>query len=157
MKRTLLLPCALALFALAACGDDEPVAAAKIDPVADAPTAAVPADSPAVAVTQEEPEAAARRAQVISTFPKRNMPVTIASDEIGVQPAKNIQDAFNTANIAMDRYCEQSGMERTTFYIKDTNEAPDRWTVTFFGAPSGEAMYVTMYVYPDGRYEVVRN
>lgn len=157
MTRRLLLPCALAVLALAACGEDEPAPAAKVDPVADAPAASAPESGAQAAAAEAAPAAAARRAQAISTFPARNMPVTMAHDEIGVQPAKNIQDAFNTANIAMDRFCEQTGMNRAEFYIKDTTQAADKWTVTFFGAPEGEAMYVTMYVFPDGRYEIIRN
>ena len=72
------------------------------------------------------------------------------------RPRRCSQDAYNTANKAMDLYCEQEGLERTTFYIKATDQLPDRWRVTFFGAPGGVAMYVYVDVMPDGRYEFQR-
>jgi hypothetical protein len=136
----LLLPMLLAALALAACGNDEPAAPAP--EATPAPEAVAPEATPA-------PQAAA---------PAEPAPkvVTMNMDEIGVQPAKNIQDAFNSANLAMDRYCEQEGLERKTFYIKGTDGLQDRWRVTFFGAPGNVAMYVYVDVYPDGRFEIVR-
>jgi hypothetical protein len=142
MKNAILVPMLLATLALAACGDDEKPAApvAEAEAVADAPA---PAPSAATLPLREPPPPTPKLA-------------TINHEQIGVQPAKNIQDAFNTANVAMDRYCEQEGLERTTFYVKGTDQLPDRWRVTFFGAPGGQAMYVYVDVFPDGRYEFQR-
>lgn len=154
MTPKLLLPIALAVLALAACGEDEPAPAAET--VVEAPADSPPPDAAPPVDAAPESEAAALHAEETKNFPKPGTTVTMAHDEIGVKPAKNIQEAYNTANVAFDRYCEQTGMDRASFYIKDATEAPDRWTVTFFGAPSGVAMYVTMYVFPDGRYEIVR-
>lgn len=141
MKNAILVPMLLATLALAACGDEEKPAA----PVAEEPAVAdepAPREQVAAPVTEAPPPT-----------PKL---ATINNEQIGVTPAKNIQDAFNTANVAMDRYCEQEGLERTTFYVKGTDQLPDRWRVTFFGAPGGQAMYVYVDVFPDGRYEFQR-
>lgn len=134
-----LLPILLAALALSACGGDEP-APAPDEATTEAPVAA---ETPAPVATPEPP-------------PPPPKTATLNNEQIGVQPAKNIQDAFNTANKAMDLYCEQEGLERTTFYVKGTDQLPDRWRVTFFGAPGGVAMYVYVDVFPDGRFEFQR-
>ena len=139
----LLLPMLLAGLGLAACGGDEPAApAAEATTEAAAPVAEATPAAPPVATPEPPPPP-----------PKT---AVLNNEQIGVEPAKNIQDAFNTANKAMDLYCEQEGLERTTFYIKATDQLPDRWRVTFFGAPGGVAMYVYVDVFPDGRYEFQR-
>ena len=134
----LLLPTLLAALALAACGNDKPAAPAP-EPT---PTPAAPEPTP---TPEADPEA-----QPIPQV------TTLNNEQIGVQPAKNIQDAFNTANKAMDYYCQQEGMDRATFYIKETNQLPDKWRVTFFGNPGNVPMYIYVNVFPDGRYEFER-
>ena len=142
MKNAILVPMLLATLALAACGDEEKPAAPveEEEVVAEAPA---PKETPRVPVNGDTP----------SPPPKL---ATINNEQIGTEPPTNIQEAFNTANVAMDRYCEQEGLERTTFYVKGTDQLPDRWRVTFFGAPGGQAMYVYVDVFPDGRYEFQR-
>lgn len=136
----LLLPTMLAALALAACGNDEPAAPAP-EPT---PTPVAPEPTP-TPTPESDPEA-----QPIPQV------TTLNNEQIGVQPAKNIQDAFNTANKAMDYYCQQEGMDRATFYIKETNQLPDKWRVTFFGNPGNVPMYIYVNVFPDGRYEFER-
>ena len=135
----LLLPILLATLVLNACGGDEPAPPAEATPEAAPVAEATPAPVATPEPTPPPPKTA-----------------TINNEQIGVEPAKNIQDAFNTANKAMDLYCQQEDMDRSTFYIKGTDQLPDRWRVTFFGAPGGVAMYVYVDVWPDGRYEFQR-
>ena len=135
MNKLLPILLAASALALAACGGDEPTPAPDEAPVVEA--------TPAPVATPEPPPPPPKLA-------------TINNEQIGVEPPKNIQDAYNTANKAMDLYCQQEGLERTTFYIKATDQLPDRWRVTFFGAPGGVAMYVYVDVLPDGRYEFQR-
>lgn len=138
MKK-LLLPMLLAALALAGCGGEEPAPA----PEATSDAAPVAEATPTPAATPEPP-------------PPPPKTAVINNEQIGVEPPKNIQDAFNTANKAMDLYCQNEGMDRSTFYIKATDQLPDRWRVTFFGAPGGVAMYVYVDVWPDGRFEFQR-
>ncbi|HET7844307.1 MAG TPA: hypothetical protein VFL14_09170 [Xanthomonadales bacterium] len=139
MNKLLPILLAASALALAACGGDEPTPAPD-EATTEAPVAEA---TPAPVATPEPPPPPPKLA-------------TINNEQIGVEPPKNIQDAYNTANKAMDLYCEQEGLERTTFYIKATDQLPDRWRVTFFGAPGGVAMYVYVDVMPDGRYEFQR-
>jgi hypothetical protein len=137
---------------LAACGGETPQApaTAKSEPAAEptpAPAAPAPVATPAPAPPSGPQE----------SFSTKAATAAIPAEAIGGSPVTNMQEAWVRGNEALKKYCADNGMECGSFFTKESPvETGGYWTMQFFGEANGEAMYVGVRVYTDGRAEVIR-
>jgi hypothetical protein len=134
--------------ALSACGEDEPAPeTVEIDePVA---AEAAPHTEPVVTSAQ-------RAAAVGAPVHVAQNEATIPADVVGMAPPKNIQDAYVLANRVMDEYCNDRGLPRELFYVKESAMEGKNYKILFFGSPNGEGQYVSVMVRPDGVSEILK-
>jgi hypothetical protein len=134
--RFAVLLCAVALFS--ACAEDEPPPERKrIERSAEAkPEPAAPKPAP-------EPQV-------------KDMPLVVMPEDTGVKPPANLINAFDVGQAALQQWCNQKDFACDSFSRKDMTQQGDHWVTQYFGVPNGQAMYVNVHVYPDGRAEVVR-
>jgi hypothetical protein len=156
MKIRVLCLTLLAATGLAACGGDTPPApvASKPEPVAEAAPSPEPAPAPAAPVAT--PAAAASSGEQES-FATKAATAAIPADAIGGSPVTNMPDAWTRGNEALKKYCADNSIPCDSFFTKESPvETNGYWTMQFFGDPNGQAMYVGVRVFPDGRAEIVR-
>lgn len=152
MKIRLLCLSLLAASGLAACGGETPPAPAAPQPQ---PVAAPAPPPPATAPTAPPPPPASTGAQ--ESFATKQATAAIPADAIGGSPVTNMPDAWTRGNEALKKYCADNGIDCASFFTKESPvETNGYWTMQFFGDPNGQAMYVGVRVYPDGRAEIVR-
>jgi hypothetical protein len=158
MKALLPTLALIAASTLVACGGETPPAPAteKPAPIAEAPAAAEqPAAAPAPVATPTPAPAAPAGEQ--ESFATKAATAAIPADAIGGSPVTNMPDAWVRGNEALKKYCADNGMDCANFFTKEEPvQTGGYWTMQFFGEAKGQAMYVGVRVYPDGRAEVIR-
>lgn len=141
---------------LAACGGETPPAptSAKSEPPA-APAEPAPAPAPAPAPVASPTPAAPSGEQ--ESFATKQASAAIPADAIGGSPVTNMQEAWVRGNDALKKYSEDNGWDFSTFFTKEEPvQTGGYWTMQFFGEGAGQAMYIGVRVFPDGRAEIVR-
>lgn len=147
----------IAVAGLAACGGETPPVPAATKPEPAAEAAPAPAPAPPVAAPAPPPAPAPIQTGEQESFATKQAAAAIPADAIGGSPVTNMPDAWTRGNEALKKYCADAGINCANFFTKESPvETGGYWTMQFFGEIDGQAAYVGVRVFPDGRAEVVR-